>query len=134
MDHEALRGVACRFDLSFVALFGSAARGRLTHQSDVDVAVWAAHRIRDESALADWTLALGEALHEAIPHGEGVDFVVLNRAPSLLQFQVARYGILLYERVPGSWSRFKSYAARRYDDDAGLRRRQWEYLRKVLTP
>ena len=130
VDEAALREVAERFGLAFVALFGSAAKGRMIRESDADIAVWAEPLPEDEGARADWTIDLSTALAEAIPHGEGIDLVVLNRAPSLLQFQVARHGIPLEERVPGSWSRFKSYAARRYDDDARFRRAQREYLRR----
>ncbi|MBM4045478.1 MAG: nucleotidyltransferase domain-containing protein [Planctomycetes bacterium] len=130
INEVALKDIAERFGAAFIALFGSAAKGTMTKESDADVAVMADELPEDEDALAEWTIALTSALAEAIPHGEGVDVVVLNRAPSLLQFQVARHGILLHERRPNAWLRFKSYAARRYDDDAQFRRSQWEYLQK----
>ncbi|MBM4080730.1 MAG: nucleotidyltransferase domain-containing protein, partial [Planctomycetes bacterium] len=112
INEVALKDIAERFGAAFIALFGSAAKGTMTKESDADVAVMADELAEDEDALADWTIALTSALAEAIPHGEGVDVVVLNRAPSLLQFQVARHGILLHERRPNAWLRFKSYAAR----------------------
>jgi predicted nucleotidyltransferase len=130
VNESALREIAEQFGLSLIVLFGSAAKGRMNKESDVDIAVWAEMLVDDEDVLADWTIALGSSLAEAIPNGEGVDLVVLNKVTSLLQFQVARHGVLLYERVPNSWRRFKSYAARRYDDDAKFRRCQWEYLQR----
>jgi predicted nucleotidyltransferase len=130
VDEAEVRRISAEFGLAFVALFGSAAKGRMTAASDADIAVWADPLVRDEDTLADWTIDLGTALSDAIPHGEGIDLVVLNRASSLLQFQVARHGIVLYERVPNAWLRFKSYAARRWDDDAPLRKRQREYLQR----
>lgn len=130
VNETALRQITQQFGLAFITLFGSIAKGHMTKESDADIAVWAEKLPDDESQLADWVMALADALADAIPHGEGIDLVVLNRAESLLQFQVARCGILLYERVSGSWRRFQSYAARRYDDDAKFRRLQWEYLRR----
>ncbi|MBM3238655.1 nucleotidyltransferase domain-containing protein [Candidatus Poribacteria bacterium] len=130
VNKSALREIAEQFGLSFIVLFGSVAKGRMNKESDVDIAVWVELLTDDEESLADWTIALGSSLAETIPNGEGIDLVVLNRVASLLQFQVARHGVLLYERVPNSWRCFKSYAARRYDDDARFRRWQWEYLRR----
>ena len=137
VNKSSLTEIAERFGLSFIVLFGSAAKGRMNKESDADIAVWAEEEATfglrltdDEETLTDWTIALGSSLAEIIPNGEGIDLVVLNRVASLLQFQVARRGVLLYERVPNSWRCFKSYAARRYDDDAKFRRWQWEYLRR----
>lgn len=130
VNEMALREIAERFKLAFIALFGSGAKGRLMKESDLDTAVWAEQLPDDESDLADWAMALAEELADAIPHGEGLDLVVLNRAESLLMFQVARHGIVLYERVTGAWRQFKSYAARRYDDDAKFRRRLSAYLQR----
>ncbi len=130
VDREKLRQVAEEFGLAFVVLFGSLAKGREREDSDADVAVLAERLPEDEGELAEWTTALCEALSEAIPHGEGLDLVLLNRAESLLQFQVALHGILLYERIAGAWPKFKSYAARRYDDDAEFRRRLKEYFER----
>lgn len=130
VDWEKLRQVVEKFGLKFVALFGSLVKGCGKGDSDADIAVWAEHLPKEEGDLANWEMRLYEALSEAIPHGEGIDLVVLNRVESMLLFQVAKHGVLLYERYPGSWLKFKSYASRRYDDEAKFRRRLREYLRE----
>jgi predicted nucleotidyltransferase len=134
VDHGRLEQISERFDLAFIVLFGSAAAGRMTPESDLDVAVWMRQWKEDGSAVAEWYLTLVGELSEAIPHGEGLDVVVLNGAPSLLQFQVARHGVLLCERIPWAWLRFKSYAARRYDDDSVFREARWEHLKRRYLP
>lgn len=60
---------------------------------------------------------------------EGFDLVVLNRASALLLFQVARHGRVLHERTAGAFSRFKSYASRRYDNDKKYFKRREQYLK-----
>jgi len=83
-------------------LFGSAARGRETARSDVDVGVLLAEGNAD--ALWDIETALGEALRRQI------DLIDLRRAPPLLRLEIARDGVVLVEREPGSWTRFKARA------------------------
>jgi hypothetical protein len=61
---------------------------------------------------------------------EGLDLVVLNRADSTLLYEVARYGLPFYQREPGGFHQFRSYAARRFYDDAKFRRWGWEYLKR----
>ena len=134
IDHEQLPRIAEEFGLRFIALFGSAAKGRMTGESDLDLAVWADPLPESDDERAEWRMGLDAALSRAVPHGGGVDVVVLNRVRSLLQFEVARYGVVLHERTAGAWSRFKSYAARRYDDDAPFRERVHEYLMRAYAP
>jgi predicted nucleotidyltransferase len=133
-DYAQLRHISERLDLAFITVFGSAVSGTMTRESDLDMAVSMRQWKGDGSAAAQWYLTLVGELSEAIPHGEGLDVVVLNTAPSLLQFQVASHGILLYERIPHAWLRFRSYAARRYDDDSVFRKAQWEYLKRRYLP
>ena len=80
-------------------LFGSAARGRTTRGSDLDVGVL----LDQEAATTLWEIegTLGEAMRRP------VDLIDLRRAPPLLRFEIARDGRVLLERQEGDWKRFK---------------------------
>ena len=127
IDREALRRAAESFGLDMIVLFGSYAKGRARTDSDADVAILVDVKERERLGwvnLVEWELEVMAALSEAIEAPEGIDLVVLNRAPSLLLFNVVRHGALLYEKVPGLFRRYSSYAVRRYYDDAKYYRRR----------
>ena len=86
---EDLRAAAPSVEL--VVLFGSVARGRPRPDSDLDVAV----RCDGPADLDALYLLLAPRLASSL-----LDLVDLRRAGSLLAFQVARHGRLLYERGP----------------------------------
>lgn len=99
-------------DARLVVLFGSVARGRAVAGSDVDVAV-----LCDGAADLDAIyLALAPRLQTS-----RLDLVDLRHAGPLLSFQVARLGVLLFEREGGEFRRFQSLASRRYVDTRKLR-------------
>ena len=61
-----------------------------------------------------------------------LDLVDLRRTGSLLAFQVARHGRLLYERDPGAFRSFQSLASRRFCDTDKLRRAQRRAIHAFL--
>jgi len=97
-------------DLKLVVVFGSVARGATRPDSDIDVGV------------------LGGGFWEQLDVGTEVgglaarepQVVDLMTASDRLRFEVARDGILLYEREPGSWARFQAEATLRYFDLAPI--------------
>jgi uncharacterized protein len=116
-----LRAVAPRVEL--VVLFGSVARGRSRPDSDLDVAV-RCDGPADPDALY---LLLAPRLATSL-----LDLVDLRRASSLLAFQVARHGQVLYERDAGAFRSFQSLASRRYCDTDKLRRAQRRAIHAFL--
>jgi predicted nucleotidyltransferase len=116
-----LRAVAPRVEL--VVLFGSVARGRSRPDSDLDVAV-RCDGPGDPDALY---LLLAPRLATSL-----LDLVDLRRASSLLAFQVARHGQVLYERDAGAFRSFQSLASRRYCDTDKLRRAQRRAIHAFL--
>jgi predicted nucleotidyltransferase len=118
---ENLRAVAPSVEL--VVLFGSAARGRSRPESDVDVAV----RCDGPADLDALYLLLGPRLATPL-----LDLVDLRRTGSLLAFQVARHGQVLYERDAGAFRSFQSLASRRYCDTDKLRRAQRRSIHAFL--
>jgi uncharacterized protein len=82
-------------------LFGSAARGKGTPRSDLDVGV-----LLDEDAPGLGALAV--SLSRAA--GREVDLVLLAEAPPLLRFEVARDGVVILASTPHAWADFKARA------------------------
>ncbi len=109
--------------VEIVVLFGSMARGVSRPDSDVDIAV-----LCDGPADLD---ALYLLLAPRLATG-ALDLTDLRRAGSLLAFQVARHGRLLYERNPGTFRSFQSLASRRYCDTDKLRRAQRRAIHAFL--
>jgi len=109
--------------VQFVVLFGSVARGRSRADSDLDIAV----RCDGPADLDALYVLLAPRLAS-----DALDLTDLRRAGSLLAFQVARHGRLLYERDPGAFRTFQSLASRRYCDTDKLRRAQRRAIHAFL--
>jgi predicted nucleotidyltransferase len=94
-------------DLELLVLFGSAATGRARPSSDLDLAV-------SSEGPADL-----DALYVALAprfRTDRLDLVDLRRVGPLLAFQIARAGLVLFERSAGLFRQFQSLASRRYAD------------------
>jgi predicted nucleotidyltransferase len=109
--------------VELVVVFGSVARGRSRPDSDLDVAV----RCDGPADLDALYLLLAPCLATSL-----LDLVDLRRTGSLLAFQVARHGRLLYERDAGAFRSFQSLASRRYCDTDKLRRAQRRAIHAFL--
>lgn len=101
---EALRAAGARF--AFV--FGSAAEGRSTPASDLDVAAW-----WGEGAPASWDVAVPD----------GVDLLVLDDAPLELAGRVALRGRLLFDDDPPARVGWQATTRRIYLDEEDRQRR-----------
>jgi predicted nucleotidyltransferase len=95
-------------------IFGSQARGRARHDSDVDVAVLVDQtgRRRDPLRLRLQLMAeVGAALGRS-----DVDLILLNDAPPLLAHRVLSEGRLVFQRSAAARVRFQVKTAREYSD------------------
>ena len=120
---ERLRAVvAAHPDVRLAYVFGSAARGDLRANSDVDVAV----RFVVRPAL-ERLAALADDLEPAA--GRRADVVDLDAAPPLLLREVVKEGRLLFAASDEERVAFETTALARYTDTVYLRRVQAEYLR-----
>ena len=112
-DEAALaRVLASQPEVDCAALFGSAASGRLTPDSDVDVYV----RLGDG---AQWEVARRVALADELSRrcGREVDLVVEDDGTSvILRREVAARGRPLYEARPGAWTDLRAAALVAYAD------------------
>lgn len=103
MDLETLReALAGQPEVELAVLFGSTARGSDGAHSDLDLGL----RL-DPATPAARREAADAAVRAA---GREVDVTDLDSAPPLLRFQIARDGVLLVEREPHAWTRFKARA------------------------
>jgi predicted nucleotidyltransferase len=119
---EVLAPIAKRFGLRLIVLFGSVARGKTNAESDVDLAVLAMRLLTFEERLEVWS-ALSPLF------SVDVDLAVLNHADSLLGFEVACSGKVLFENKLYAWEDWKSYAFRQYWDTEKFR----DDLRKYVS-
>ena len=87
--------------VTLAVLFGSAARGA-NRPRDLDVGVWL-----EPGDMPD-EVALRVALSRAA--GQDVDLIMLNTAPPLLRFEIARDGRALVEGRPYAWADFRARA------------------------
>lgn len=131
---EHVAQAARKLGLELVVLFGSRVKGRAVPRSDVDIAVSrplqprpgpreAGHDELDFRVIGELEAAFAGTLGE-------LDVTVLNGANPLIQYEVAKTGIPLFERAPGSFAKFQSYAARRFDDNRRHFEAQSRYLRR----
>ena len=147
IDLSELRQVAERYELDLIVLFGSYAKGRARRGSDMDIAVHTTQKSPlyppfekggrgdfgqgNPSSEAFWEMDLIADLSRIIPTPEGIDLVILNQVDSAtLLYEVSAYGIPIYQRESMAFHQFRSYAARRFYDDAKFRRWGWEYLKR----
>jgi predicted nucleotidyltransferase len=110
--------------LDLIVLFGSAASGGARANSDVDVAVLG-------QDVVDLDLVFVSLAPKLKTHR--LDLVDLRRAGPLLAFEVARSGVVLFERTPTIFRQFQSLASRRYADTKKLRDAQRRSLHVFLA-
>jgi uncharacterized protein len=123
---EAVAAVAQRNGIDLVVLFGSAARGRLKPDSDVDIAV----RFTAGRPGFDVEARVAAELHAALRPPRELDLVLLNQANPTLLAQAAGDGIPLYVSSDDVWGLFRIYARRQFEDTEKFRQRRWEELQQ----
>jgi predicted nucleotidyltransferase len=89
-------------ELKLAVAFGSTARGEARPDSDVDLGILL--KPYSPSLRLTTEAELGRAA------GRPVHVILLDEAPPLLRFEIARDGVLLLERSEGLWPSFKAQA------------------------
>jgi predicted nucleotidyltransferase len=111
LDRQKLDKLCKSFSLRLVILFGSAVKGVTDAESDVDIGV-----VTDgQHITAEYEINLVKAFSQLFQSGK-VDVVALNHADSLLLFQVATHGVLLFEKKQGQFNDFKVEAFKKHND------------------
>jgi predicted nucleotidyltransferase len=113
--------------VQLAVLFGSKAAGRSRPGSDLDIAIAVGPNGLDDAR----ELALTRAL--TLGARAEVDLIRLERASTLLRWQIAITGIAVLEASPGAFARFRAEAASEYIDFAPALRRCSELFRQRLV-
>jgi predicted nucleotidyltransferase len=104
-------------DVLAAIVFGSAASGRLSVESDLDLALlFADDGVPDAFAALDLRAALEQQARR------DVDLVVLNRASTILAFQAIKKGQLIFCRDPRAYQRYVVRLVSEYADFKRIRR------------
>jgi len=123
VDKQKLKGVARKFKLDLIILFGSKARHQQKKSSDLDLAV----RTGIKERGFEWEFGLIRALVESLDEAN-LDLIILNEADSLLLFEIASEGVPLYEKEEGLFVDFQVYAVKRNNDAQKFYRLEEEYI------
>ncbi|HYN22823.1 MAG TPA: nucleotidyltransferase domain-containing protein [Thermoanaerobaculia bacterium] len=100
---ERLRQRAANWpEVRLAVLFGSTARGDARSKSDIDLGILL------EPYSPELRFKVEADLGRAA--GRPIDVVLLDDAPPLLRFEIAREGVLLFEREDHFWTDFKTKA------------------------
>lgn len=128
MDKSSeLKTIAQKYGLTLIILFGSRARGHETPGSDTDLAVWVGNTVLPFNP--DVRRRLYADLVDVMQTGN-LDLVILNQATPLLQFQVAKTGIPLYEAPERFFKQFQVRAAKKHFDALPFYRLEKIYLNR----
>lgn len=113
--------------LRLAMLFGSTAKGTQRTDSDIDIG------IVPEDAELSLTEELTLQTELSRVSGRQVDLVRLDRASTILRWQVVRYGQVLVEATPFAAARFTAETVADYLDFAPAFERAAENFRRVLA-
>lgn len=117
--------LAKKYNLKFVVLYGSRAKGIAKENSDIDIAVLG------ESTIAfDKVVDLINEFTDILKTNE-VDVKSLHNANPLFRYEVTRDGILLYGNEKDYIS-FRVYAFRDYMDSGDLFRLKRAFIKKRM--
>jgi predicted nucleotidyltransferase len=104
-------------DVLAAIVFGSAASGRLSAESDLDLALlFSDTGVPDAFAVLDLRAALEQQTHR------DVDLVVLNHASTILAFQAIKKGQLIFCRDSRAYQRYIVRLISEYADFKRIRR------------
>lgn len=108
-------------------LFGSMAKGTDRPESDVDIGIFP----EDPGLSLHDELSLQTELSRSC--GRDVDLVRLDRAPTLVKWQIVRHGRVLLDSVPFAAQRFIADSVAEYLDFAPAFGRAAETFRRFLV-
>ena len=100
--------LANRDDIVFAYLFGSYAKGKQTHLSDIDVAVY----MEDNNQAFDQKLGILNDLTKIL-ETEEIDLVILNKAPIALLTKILANKVILIDKDPHLRHAFESLNMRK---------------------
>ena len=106
--------LATKYQLSLIVLFGSAVHGTLREESDFDIGILSKKKLSQAKRMALWS-------HLSQLFDREVDLTVLNYPNPVLDFEIAKEGILLFEAEENIWENWKSFRVRHFWDTEKFR-------------
>ncbi len=128
IKRAVVKHLSRRREIEAAYVFGSVASGRTRKDSDIDIAVLVAPRVRPGKILK-YRLQLMADLGSALRRSD-VDVVILNEAPPLLAHRILSKGKLVFERSASARVRFQVRTASLYLDLVPLFETQIRYLKR----
>jgi len=128
-NQEQLDNICHRFRINLVVLFGSRARGWETPESDYDIGVWIDNCPFERDFNQE--TAIWEAFSDLLGT-DNLDLIILNRANGALSYEVAYYGIPLYEGISFAFQKFQVLATKRCEDMKRIDRWNRQYIEDFL--
>ena len=120
---EIIKRCAQENSIVAVYLFGSAVTNRMKPSSDLDVALLLESGSEETFPL----LKFGTDLEKI--SGRRIDLLILNQSGELIQYQVRRFGKLIFDRDKHKRKKFEISGRKRYEDFIHLHNR---YVKSVL--
>jgi uncharacterized protein len=102
---ERLEAVLRRRPVRLAVLFGSVASGKSRRESDVDVAILESE---GDGGKDDQLTLTGEL---ALAADADIDLVRIETASTLLKWQIATKGVLIWESSPGEFRRVREVSS-----------------------
>ncbi|RMF87385.1 MAG: nucleotidyltransferase domain-containing protein [Nitrospirae bacterium] len=118
-DHHDLESLAAAVNrilgprAAAIVVFGSAACGRLTPESDVDIA-YLPREIRGGAEATVERLELAGELEAAL--GRRVDLIDLSRSGPILNWQIVKTGTVIWGAESRAWAEFRLRIPTQYED------------------
>lgn len=116
-----------KYKLQLMILFGSCAINMNKTNSDIDLAIYA----RDLDLIEEKKIVLLNKLAK-IFHRD-IDLILLNKANSLLKFNIAREGKLIYEKKEGMYKIFQVRAMSEHNDARKFYELDRQYINNYLV-
>ena len=118
--------LAQKYDLDFLVIYGSYARGKARENSDIDVGVKGHVDFEQNLKL---TGELSDSLNM-----DFIDVVDLNKASPLLAHTATREAVIIFERQTGVFAEFRTEAFKKFVETRRLRdlnfKRTMIYIKK----
>lgn len=131
---ELLEGIGTEHKISAAYLYGSYATGKADRESDLDIAVLASPGLSNGERYA-LRLAISARLRRALgERAPELDLTILQDIPILLQYNVIRRGIRIYEGNREERIEYELGVEREYDDECPMLNEECDIiLERILS-
>ncbi len=123
--------ISARPEIIFAYLFGSVATKKANTLSDIDLAIYLDPNYRHRKQGYGYQSELIAELSSLL--SAPVDVVILNKASTILKYQVIKNGVLIFSRCNKTRREFHEKTIRHYLDLKPLLKVQQHYLRQRFS-